>query len=170
MVRFIRAVVGYAALRKVIRADFFRAVPRAHLRFAFVVNFFIAFFFFNLVKLGAQHGHGFFAVFALVALFAAGYDNARRLMDNAHGGFHLVYVLAARAAGTAGFHFQIFGADFNVNFFGFRHNRHRNRGRMHAARCFGVWHALHAVRARFVAKPGVCALALDKHTDVFAAF
>ena len=47
---FVKAVIGYAALREVVSPYFFRAVPGADLRLSGVVNFFIALFLLYLIE------------------------------------------------------------------------------------------------------------------------
>jgi len=69
---------------------------------------------FEVVEAGAQHFHSHFAVFALAALGLAADDDVGGDVGYADGGFDLVDVLSALAAGAEGIDAQVFGA--NVDF------------------------------------------------------
>ena len=84
----------------------------------------------EIVKPGAQHFHGHFAVFALAALGLAADDDIGRQVRDADGGLDFVDVLAALAARTECIDAQIFGT--NVDFdavVNFRDNERRKRTR-----------------------------------------
>ena len=74
----------------------------------------LAFLHLEIVKPGAQHFHGHFAVFALAALGLAADDNVGRQVGDANGGLDFVDVLAAFAARAERVDAQVFGA--NVDF------------------------------------------------------
>lgn len=79
------------------------------------VSFRLLLVFLNLVQLGAQHVHGLLLVAKLAAFVLAGYDHSGGNVRDAHGGFHLVHILAALAAGTVGVHLQILVQNLNTD-------------------------------------------------------
>src|SRR5882724_2919893 len=86
-------------------------------QFGFVelVGVLLALLDFLVVELGAEHFHGQGAVFALAAFGLAGYHRVGGQVGDADGGFDLVYVLAAFAAGAVGVHAEFFGADVDLD-------------------------------------------------------
>jgi hypothetical protein len=69
---------------------------------------------FEIVEPRAEHLHRELAILALTALGLACDNNVCREVGDAHGGFDLVYVLAALAAGAEGVHAEVFRA--NIDF------------------------------------------------------
>ena len=71
-------------------------------------------------------------------------------MPDLHGGFRLVHVLAAGAAGTTHFNAEVLRADFYVHFLRFRHDGHGGGRGVDASLRFRGGNALHAVHAAFI--------------------
>jgi hypothetical protein len=85
------------------------------LGFVELVGVLLAFLHFLVVQLGAQHLHGQRPVLALASLGLAGDYRVGGKMRDADRGFHLVYVLAAFAAGAVGVYAQLFRTDVDLN-------------------------------------------------------
>src|SRR5450631_3266878 len=145
----IDAVVGDAALRKIIGADAFRAVARADLPAPVGRALGVKLAALRVVQLGAQHGHRLGFVFMLRALFLYKDDRAGRQMGDADGGFGLVDVLAAGTLRAHGVDLQIVFVNLDVNLFHLGQYRDGGSRRVDAAGGFGVGYALHAVHAGF---------------------
>src|SRR5690606_6885954 len=94
------AVVGDAVLGKVVGADAFAAIARAHHGLAgrAAAAFVLAQLLF--VEPGAEHFQGLGLVLVLAALVLALHDKTGGYMGDANGGFGLVDMLAAGAAGA----------------------------------------------------------------------
>jgi hypothetical protein len=88
-------MIGDAIFLEIIRADFFRTVAAADLRFALgglrVVNF----LFFDFLQARAQNAHRFFAVFDLRFFVLHRNDDAGRQMRQTNGGISRVDRLTA---------------------------------------------------------------------------
>src|SRR5271170_1279451 len=93
----------------------------------------LALLYLEIVKPGAQHFHGHFAVFALAALRLAADDDVRRQVRDTDGGFHLVDVLAAFATRAESVDTQVFGTDVDFDFvIDFGNHEHGRKGRVPA--------------------------------------
>ena len=104
------------------------------LGFVELVGVGLALLYLEIVKPGAQHFHGHFAVFALAALRLAADDDVGRQVRDADGGFHFVDVLAAFAAGAESVDSQIFGTDVDFDFVvDFGDHKDRREGRVPAS-------------------------------------
>ena len=124
----------------------------------------------GVAQAGEQHSHGLVAVAVLRAVVLAFGHDAGGQVGDAHGGFGLVDVLAAGTGGTEHVDAQIVGADLDVAAgLGLGHDGHGAGGGVDASLGFGDGHALHAVRAGFVAQPPVDLLAADLHDDLAVA-
>ena len=125
---------------------------------------------FDLHQLGFQHAHGHFPVLVLAALVLAGHDDARGDVGDADGGFRLVDVLAARAAGAVGVHFQILRADLNVHIVGhLGHHFHRGKGGVAAAGSVKGRDPHQPVHAHFAFQIAKGVLPLDEDVRAFDA-
>lgn len=82
-----------------------------------LVDLGLAFVFFDLVEFGLQHTDRLGPVFGLGALHLTGDDHTGGDVGDSNGGFDLVDVLAALAAGAVGVDFEIVVADFNFDVF-----------------------------------------------------
>ncbi len=108
------AVILDAPVVQHVAADL--ASPLDFFLFALDLAFFgLLFFPLPLVELGHEHFHGTLPVLELrTLLLAADHDSGREVLD-AHGGLHLVDVLAALAAAAEGGKFEVLLADFDFN-------------------------------------------------------
>ena len=97
-----------------VRADL-AAEGDFELGFVEAVGFVAALLNFLVVKFGAQHLHGHFAILVLAALHLAGDDDAAGDVRDANGGFDFVDVLAALAAGAEGVELEIVGVDVDFD-------------------------------------------------------
>src|SRR5574338_486027 len=79
------AVVRDAVLRKIIRSDFFAAVPASHLSLPTLRDFRLLLFPFRFDDARAQGAHRFRAVFQLRPLILTTDDDSGRKMRNSHG-------------------------------------------------------------------------------------
>src|SRR5690606_17517571 len=102
------AMIGHPPLRKAIGADAFGTVARSDLRLAISCTLSISARAFQIVKPGAQHGHGVGAVLVL-GLFRTGHDDTGRQVGDAHRRIGRVDVLAARTAGPHGVDANVIG-------------------------------------------------------------
>ena len=87
-------------------------------------------------------------------------------MEQIHGRFHLVHVLATGAAGAGGADLQIRGVDLNLHRIGLRHHCHRGRGGVDPALGFGDRHPLHPVHSGFELEPAENAIALNRQDQL----
>ena len=79
-------------------------------------------------QLGLQQSHRFFLVLKLGALLGAAHRQTRGDVEDAHGGFHLVHVLSAGAAGSGCGDLQILFGDVDVDLLlQFRHHLHAGK-------------------------------------------
>ena len=78
-------------------------------------DFGLLFVFLDLIELCFEHAHGEVLVFALGAFVLAGDDDAGRFVGDADGGFDLIDVLAALAAGAVGIDLEVDVADFDID-------------------------------------------------------
>src|SRR5258708_5734187 len=102
----------------------------------------------DLVELGAEHFKRLFPIRMLGALFARANDDAGRLMEDSHRGFHFIHVLSTRAAGAREGNFQIVRVDLHLlRFDDWEYGDRRGRG-VYPARFFRFWDSLNAVHAR----------------------
>ena len=85
------------------------------LGFVELVGVLLALLDFEVVEFRAKHLHRQGAVFALAAFGLAGYYRVGGEVGDADGGFHLVYVLPAFAAGAVGVYAEFFGADVDLD-------------------------------------------------------
>ena len=83
-------------------------------------------------------------------------------MQQVHGRFHLVDVLAAGTAGTGGADLQVARVDLNLHWIGLRHHRHRGSGGVHPPLGFGGRHPLHPVHTRLELELAEHALTTDR--------
>src|SRR4029450_1509905 len=97
--REIDAMIGDAALRKIIGSNPFRAIARSNLAAPFRGPLGVALAALLVIELGAQHSHRLGAVLVLRSFFLYGHDDAAWNVSDADGGFGLVDVLAAGSAG-----------------------------------------------------------------------
>ena len=149
----IDAVIGDAALRKVISADALRAVARSDLGLARLAAGAVGLFALGLVETRAQDLHGELAVLML-RFFSGDNDNAGWDMRDADGGIGFVDVLAAGTGGAHGIDANVLRTDIDVDVLGFGENSDGGGGRMNTALVFGGRHALDAVDAAFVFELG----------------
>ena len=172
--RQINAVIGDAALRKIIGADAFRAVAGADLPAPLGRSLGVELAALGVVQFGAQHLQRFGFVLMLRALFLHKDDHAGRQMGDADGGFGLVDVLAAGALGPHGVDLEIVVFDQDIDVFHLGQHRDRRRGSVDAAGRLGIRHALHPVHAGFEFELGEHTPAVDFGDDfleaAFAAF
>src|SRR5579885_545397 len=105
----------------------------------------------------------------LRTLMLGGGDDAGGQMGDAHGGLHLVHVLAALAAGTVGVNFQFTGRndDFRIVLFNFGNHVHAGEtGVTPLVRVEGR-DAHQAVHAAFGLGKAVGVFAAEDHGDAF---
>ena len=115
-----------------VRADL-AAKTDVALGFVQLAGFCLAFFDFELVEARAKPLHRQLAVLVLAALILALHDDAARQVRDAHRGFHLVHVLAARSAGPEGVDAHIFGLHDNFDsIVNLGNDEHRGEGGMAA--------------------------------------
>ena len=76
-------------------------------------------------------------------------DDARRLVDEAHGRARLVDVLAACTGSAVDLHFDILGPEVDVDLLHLRQHRHRGGGGVDAPAALRLRYALHAVDTAF---------------------
>ena len=90
-------------------------------------------------------------------------------MGQANGGFGLIDVLTARAAGFAGFHDDIGGVDLDLDILRLGQDRHRGGRGLNATLGFGFGNALDAMHAAFEFEAGPDAVALHHKGDFLEA-
>src|SRR5690606_10814034 len=160
--RQVDAVVGYATLWKVVRADALGAVAGADLELARLRLRGLLPFPFGREQARFQKRHRPRAVLVLRALVLAFDHDAARQVRDAHGRVRLVHVLSACAGGAEGVDAQVGVVDLDVlDLVQLRKDRHGDRRGMDAALRLRCRHALHAVRARFELEARVGAPAAD---------
>ena len=142
-------MVGHAVLREVVGADLLAAVAAAHLALALGVIFLVVCFLLLLQQAAAQNFQCLLFVFALAALVLALHHHTGGQVGHPDGGRRFVDVLAACAGGAESINAQVLGVQFQLHFFGFRHDGNGGGGSVDAALGLGFRHALHAVNAAF---------------------
>ena len=124
----------------------------------------------DLNQLCTQHLHTVILVLELRTLCLAGNDNPRREMLQTHRRARLVDVLTARAAGAINLHFNILGADLNLNVIGkLRHDLQCRKRRMPSAGGVERGHTHQTVYARLGFQEAVSILALNHERRRLAA-
>src|SRR6267154_487107 len=161
------AVIGYPVLRVVVGADFFGAVAGFDLSAALRGQGGLLLFHFLFVETGAEHAHGFGAIFDLGFFVLLGDDQAAGNVRDAHGGIGGVHGLAAGTGGAESVDAQIFGFDFDVDVVGFREHGYGCGGGVNAALLLCGRDALNTVYAAFVFQLGVNLVALNGGDDFF---
>lgn len=156
-----QAVVSHAVLREVIGADALVAHAAADLRAALARDRTLHALALSLVELAREHRHTLGAVLELGALLLTRNNDARRLMDEAHGRARLVDVLATCTGSAVDLHFDILGPEVDVDLLHLRQHRDRRGRGVHAPAGFGLRHALDAVDAGFELEARVRAIAAD---------
>src|SRR6267142_6876391 len=143
------AMIGDAALRKIIGADALGAVAGPDLLAAIRRARGIDALTFGVIDARAQDIHRGGAVLVLrTAVLHADHDTGRNVGDPDRG-FGLVDVLAAGALRAHGLDLEIVALGLDVDFLDLRQHRHRRRRGVNAPLRFGVGHALHPVHAGF---------------------
>ena len=117
---------------------------------------------FDLVELGTQHLPGGFAVLMLRALAFGNHLDLGRLVDEAHGRFHLVDVLATCAARAHGLRLHIGGIEVDLDRI-IHHGVNRNAGKAGVAAGVGIIgrNAHQPMHARLRLQPAESIAALD---------
>jgi methyl-accepting chemotaxis protein len=159
--RQVDAVVGDAALRKVVGADALGAVAAADQALARVRRSWLSrrAVCASLMRAAARR-HGLCLVAVLRAVVLAFDDDAGRQVRDAHRRIGLVDVLTAGTRGTEGVDAQIGGLMSHfTDLIGFRHHGHRAGRGVDAALRFGHRHALHAMATGLELETRVHALA-----------
>ena len=152
--RQIDAVIGDAALRKVVGADALGAIAAAHLQAPRLRLRAVLLLLLGGQQARLQQRHGARAVLVLGALVLAFHHDAARQVRDAHGRVGLVDVLAAGAGGAVGVDAQIRRIDLDLlHLVELRQDGDRHRGGVDAALRFGRRHALHAMRAGLELQP-----------------
>jgi len=106
----------------------------------------------------------------LAAAHLARDDNARGKMRQAHGGLHLVHVLAALAAGTKRIELDVFGIDVHFNaVVHFRNDEDRGKGSVATRRLIEGRNAHQAVHAGFAGQQTVGILSAELNRSAFDA-
>ena len=96
--------------------------------------------------------------------------NARGNVRDAHSRVGFVDVLTAGPAGAVCVDAQVGRIDGDcLCFVGFCQNRHCAGAGVNSALCFGGWHALHAVTARFKAQVAKHVVTFDPNDYLFVA-
>ena len=163
----IDAMVGDAALRKIVGSDALGAVAAAHLQAPRLGLGGLLLLLLGGEQTCLQQGHGARAVLVLRALILTLDDDAAGQMGDADGGIGLVDVLASGTGGAKGIDPQV--SRVQVDFFDlilFRKNRDRDRGGVDATLGFGVRDSLHAVRSGFEFQSREGASARDARDDL----
>src|SRR5690349_4833614 len=109
------AMIGEAALRKVVGADLRRAVARAHLQLAHARAFGLLLRHAQVEQPRAQHFHGFQLVLQLGFLVLLRDDEPRRDVRDAYGAIRRVHRLSARATGAEHVDPQVLVLDLHVH-------------------------------------------------------
>jgi hypothetical protein len=134
------------------------------LGFVELVGMLLPFLHFLVVQLGAQHLHGQRSVLALAAFGLAGNYRVGGQVRDADRGFHLVYILAAFAAGAKCIDPQLFGANVDLDaVVDFRDDEDRSKRSMSPRRLIEGRDADQPMDASFAGQQpvGVFALELD---------
>src|SRR2546428_2365683 len=118
------AVVGDAALWKVVGANLLAALAGAHLHAPLQCDSLLLAVDLPLQQFGPQNAHRLFTVLMLGPLVLAGHDEAAGEMVDPHGGFPPVGVLAAGAPGTKRFDLDLLPPNLHVHPFGLRQHGH----------------------------------------------
>src|SRR4051812_31247998 len=164
------AVVGDAALRKVVGADARGAVARADERFARRGGLRLLLRELLVADARGEHRERFLAVLVLRARVLAFDDDPGRQVRYADGGFGLVDVLAAGARGAEGVDAQLRRVeDYVVQHVGLRQDGDGASRSVDAALCFGLRDALHAVATRFKLELRIDALPDDARDALLVA-
>ena len=143
----IDAVIGDAALRKIISADALGPVARADLPAPLGRALGVELCALLVIELGPQHRHRLGAVLVLRAFLLHENHDAARHVGDADRGFGFVDVLAAGALRAHGVDLEVGIVDVDVDVFHLgQHGNGRCRG-VDTAGGFGIGHALHAVHA-----------------------
>src|SRR5438552_537509 len=131
--REVDAVIGDAALREVIRADFLRALAGADLAAALLRHRLLLFADLHLVEARAQHLHRLRAVLDLRLLVLLRHDEPRWNVRQPYGRVRRVDAVTAWPARTERVDAQVPLVDLNVDFLGFWQHRDGRRRRVDAS-------------------------------------
>src|SRR5579871_63272 len=159
------AVIGYAVLRKVVRADLFAAIAAANHGLAFFCQGLLLLFHFDFVETRAQDAHGLFTILDLRLLVLAAYDRVRRQVRDSYcrvGGIHR---LATRSRGTKRIDPNIFKLDLDVYILGFRKHRHGNGRGMYTTLLLGLRHTLNSMDTALILHARKDAFTFDDGND-----
>ena len=169
MEALVDAVVRYAVLREVIRANLLGTVAAANLGAPSLGNLAIPFGLLRLVQPSPQDGHTLLLVLELGALILADSYGARGDVHHADGSGHLVHVLPAVTAGVEYVDAKLVGVDADVHLIHFGQHGYGSRGRVSAPHGLGEGHALHPVHPAFEFQLAEDALPVDLEHDLFVA-
>lgn len=162
-------MVRHAVLGEVVGSDFFLAAAAAD-QAAAMGGVFLAFLAnFVFEQAGAEDLESALAVLDLAATVLAANDFAGGDVKNLDSGIGCIDALTAGAAGATNFDAKVFGADFNIYFFGFGEDSDGGGGGMDAALGFGGGDALDAMDAALVAEAAEDAFATYAKNDLFEA-
>jgi hypothetical protein len=135
-----------------------------------LIGVLLALLHFLVVQLGAQHLHGERTVLALASLGLAGDHRVGGKMRDADRGFHLVYVLAAFAAGAVGVYAQLFWTDVDLDaVVDFRDDENRSERSVSPRRLIERRDAHQPMDAGFAGQEAVGVFALELDGGVFYA-
>src|ERR1700728_4765471 len=163
--REIDAVVGHAALRKIVGADAFGAVAGADLAAALGGTGGVLLLPLEVIESRTKYGERLGAIAMLRTVLLHHHHDPGGNVRHAHRGLGLVDVLAAGAAGAQRVDAQVRVVDGDVDIPRLGQQGDGGGRGMDAAGGLGVGHALHAVYARFEFELGKGAAAADFGDD-----
>ena len=155
-------MVSHPALREIVGADFLGAVSGSDLASAHFRFRIMSLLLFYVVKLCLQQGKCLGFILNLRLFRLAVYDNARRIMGQAHCRIGSIHTLSAVSRRPHHIHPDILLIDGDVNILiHLRHHSHADGRGMNAASALRLRHSLHSVYAALILHSGIGALAIN---------
>ena len=151
-------MVGDAALREVVSANFCTTVARGNQRLAAIGNIVNILLVLLVVNKGVETAQGALLVLGLVARLSTFYEDFLGLasvgvlphVTQTHTRFHLIHVLTTGTAGAERVPLNLAFVNMNLKLVGFWQNGHRGCRSLHAAVRLRDGHSLHTMHTRFV--------------------